>query len=45
MGSTHILEAVNAVQPHVVLPLLTAALAAITAFAVLDQWFRKRRTV
>ncbi|HET9498300.1 MAG TPA: hypothetical protein VFP83_08240, partial [Candidatus Limnocylindria bacterium] len=43
VGSTHILEAVNAVQPHVVLPLLTAALAAITAFAVLDQWFRKRR--
>ncbi|HEY7452130.1 MAG TPA: hypothetical protein VIA02_06375 [Candidatus Limnocylindria bacterium] len=31
-------------QPHVVLPLLTAMLAAITAIAVLDQWLRKRRT-
>ena len=39
----HISEAVNAVQPQVVLPLLTSALAAVTALAVLDQWFRKRR--
>jgi hypothetical protein len=31
------------VQPHVVLPLLTAVLAAITALAVFDQWLRKRR--
>jgi hypothetical protein len=43
VGSTHILEAAIPVQPHVVLPLLTSALAAITALAVLDQWFRKRR--
>ncbi len=36
-------EADRAVQPHVVLPLLTALLAAITALAVFDQWLRKRR--
>ena len=30
-------------QPHVVLPLLTALLAAVTALAVFDQWLRKRR--
>jgi hypothetical protein len=31
------------VQPHVVLPLLTSLLAALTALAVLDQWIRRRR--
>jgi hypothetical protein len=36
-------EAEHAVQPHVVLPLLTALLAAFTALAVFDQWLRKRR--
>jgi hypothetical protein len=37
------MEAAFAVQPHVVLPLLTAILAAITAVAVFDQWVRRRR--
>jgi hypothetical protein len=36
-------EAEPAVEPHVVLPLLTAVLAGITALAVFDQWLRKRR--
>jgi len=31
------------VQPQVILPLLTAILAAITAVAVFDQWVRRRR--
>jgi hypothetical protein len=30
-------------QPHVLLPLLTSILAAVSALAVLDQWFRRRR--
>jgi hypothetical protein len=43
VGSTNAQEAVDTVQPHVILPLLTSLLAAITALAVLDQWIRKRR--
>ncbi|MGH2463709.1 MAG: hypothetical protein ACRDFZ_08840 [Candidatus Limnocylindria bacterium] len=31
-------------QLHVILPLLTAVLAAVTALAVADQWLRKRRS-
>ncbi len=44
MGSSHAQEVEHAVQPHVVLPLLTSVLAGITALAVLDQWLRKRRS-
>jgi hypothetical protein len=44
VGSTHAREAEHAVELHVVLPLLTSLLAALTALAVFDQWLRYRRT-
>jgi hypothetical protein len=40
----HSQEAEHAVELHVVLPLLTSLLAALTALAVFDQWLRRRRT-
>ncbi|HET9497230.1 MAG TPA: hypothetical protein VFP83_02790, partial [Candidatus Limnocylindria bacterium] len=43
MGSTHILEAVNAVQPHVVLPFLSSLLSFVFAAMVGAQWLRRRQ--